>query len=90
MIAHRLTRENADTAERLMKLRAVRSIRQAPVLNAPSAATSRFSVDMTRRSRVVALTGKARSSAYERALLPLCGDVPSGHKTGYARHEDVP
>jgi len=27
---------------------------------------------------------------YERALLPLCGDVPSGHKTGYARYEDVP
>ncbi len=27
---------------------------------------------------------------YERALPPLCGDVPSGHKTGYARRDGVP
>jgi len=33
---------------------------------------------------------QVRSSSYERALLPLCGDVPSGHKTGFARYEDVP
>jgi len=31
-----------------------------------------------------------RSSSHERALLPLCDEGSSGHKTGYARYEDVP